>query len=56
MIRKQVNRLNTINKLNKATEIFTTVFAWIAGAALLFNVIIIVANVILRSTGTLWSV
>ena len=43
--------LKTINKLNRAAEIFTTVFAWIAGAALLFNVVIIVANVFLRSTG-----
>ena len=43
--------MNTINKVNKATEIFTTVFAYVAGAALLFNVIIIVANVILRATG-----
>ena len=43
--------LNKLNKLNKGVEIFTTVFAFVAGAALLFNVIVIVANVILRAGG-----
>ena len=43
--------LKSINKIGKATEIFTTIFAFVAGAALLFNVVIIVANVLMRTTG-----
>lgn len=43
--------MKTLNKINKAVDIFTTVFAYIAGAALIFNVVIILANVILRYFG-----
>lgn len=43
--------MKTINKINRIVELFTTVFAYVAGAALLFNVVIILANVILRSFG-----
>ncbi len=43
--------MNTINKLDKITEIITKIFAYVAGAALLFNVVIILANVIMRAFG-----
>lgn len=43
--------MKTLNKINKAVDIFTTAFAYIAGAALLFNVIIILVNVVTRYFG-----
>ena len=43
--------MQTLNKINRLTEGFTTVFAYIAGLALLFNVGIIIVNVVLRYFG-----
>lgn len=43
--------MKTLNKINKVVDIFTKVFAYVAGAALLFNVVIILVNVIMRYFG-----
>lgn len=43
--------MNTLLKVNKVTEVIATAFACVAGVALLFNVAVIVANVILRAAG-----
>lgn len=44
-------RLKTLNKINKWTDAFATAFAYIAGLALLFNVGVILLNVIMRAFG-----
>lgn len=43
--------MKTLNKVNKIVEHFTTAFAYVAGLALLFNVVIIIVNVIMRAFG-----
>ncbi len=43
--------MNTINKIGKVTHGITSAFAYIGVAALIFNVVIIIANVVMRSFG-----
>ena len=44
--------MKTISKLDRIVELFTRVFAYVAACALIFNVIIILANVVLRAFGS----
>ena len=44
--------MNAVKKLDRITEIITKIFAYIAGIALLFNVVIILANVVMRPFGS----
>ena len=44
--------MKTINKLSKITDVITVTFGYIAAAALLFNVVIIILNVVFRAFGS----
>ena len=44
--------MKTIRTLSKITNVITKGFAFVAAAALLFNVVIILANVIMRAMGS----
>ncbi|MCD8016637.1 MAG: TRAP transporter small permease [Oscillospiraceae bacterium] len=43
--------MKVINTISKFTNIFTKVFAYVSALAVLFNVVIILANVIMRAFG-----